>query len=356
MNIRFVTPVARPLSVLFLGLAAALPLGAQTPAGPAEVRTARPERGEIHRYVTLPGTLRANLQATLYPKIAGYLKSVAVDKGDRVRAGQPLAEIEVPELIAEQTRYRAEVEVAEAAAQRVNTAFSKSPDLITPSAVDEAKARVRIAQANLDRVETLLKYCQINAPFAGTITMRFADPGAFVAAPSAGGSAQNAALFTLMDFSVVRVYLPVPEFEASRVQVDQPVKVSVEGIPGKIYSGGVTRFGYVLDEATRTMLVEADIPNPGGELRPGMYAKVRIGVERHRDALLIPAGALVMERAAASAFVVADGKAQKIPLTVGFNDGEHVEVLKGLEAGQAVILVGKLALAPGQPVKVVESR
>ncbi|MEX2043982.1 MAG: efflux RND transporter periplasmic adaptor subunit [Opitutus sp.] len=342
--------------MVFPALLAALTLGAQTPAAPVEVRAARPQHGEIHRYVSLPGTLRPNLQATLYPKVAGYLKTVAVDKGDRVRAGQLIAEIEVPELIAERTRYRAEVEVAEAAALRVNTAFSKSPDLITPSVVDEARARVRIAQANLERVETLLRYCQITAPFAGTITMRFADPGAFVAAPSAGGSAQNAALFTLMDFSVVRAQVAVPELEAARVQAGQPVRLTVEGLGGKVFAGQVSRFGYALDEATRTMVVEADIPNPQGELRPGMYARVGIGVEHHTNALLIPAEALVTERAGSSVFLAADGKAQKVPVSVGFNDGERVEIVKGLDAGQAVILVGKLAPAPGQAVRVTETR
>lgn len=356
MKIRSLNAAARPLSVLLLSLAAALPLGAQPPSGPVEVKAARPTRGEINRYVTLPGTLRPNLQATLYPKVAGYLKSMAVDKGDRVKAGQLIAEIEVPELIAERSRYRAEVEVAQAAVQRVNTAFSKSPDLITPAAVDEAKARVQIAQANLERVETMLKYCQITAPFAGMITMRYADPGAFVAAPSAGGSAQNAALYTLMDFSVIRVQVPVPEMEAARVVADQPVRLTVEGLAGKVFTCRVTRFGYALDESTRTMLVEADIPNPQGELRPGMYARIGIGVEQHTNALLIPVEALVTERAGSSVFVATDGKAQKIPVTVGFNDGQKVEITKGLDAGQAVILVGRLALAPGQAVKVTETR
>jgi membrane fusion protein, multidrug efflux system len=342
-----------PIAAL-LGLLATLPSYGQ-PA-PTDVTVARPQRGEIHRYVTLPGTLRANQQATLYPKVAGYLKAVAVDKGDQVRAGQPLAELEVPELVAERSRYRAEVEVAQTALQRVDTAFARSPDLITPAAVDEAKARLKIAQANLERVETLIRYGQITAPFTGTITMRYADPGAFLAAPSAGGSAHNAALFTLMDFSTIRVNVGVPEMEAARVRVGQPVRVSVEGLGGRIFTGRVTRIGYALDEATRTMLVEADLPNPQGELRPGMYARVGIGVERHTDALLIPAAALVTERAGTSVFVLNEGKAQKVPVTAGFNDGDRVEIMKGVDPAQSVILVGRTNIAAGQPVRAVEGQ
>jgi membrane fusion protein, multidrug efflux system len=333
----------------------ASPLGAQ-PATPLDVKTARPTRGDIYRYVALPGTLRADQQVTLFQKVAGYVKAIAVDKGDQVRAGQVLAEIEVPELVADVARYRADVEVADAAFQRVSAAQAKSPDLITPAAADEAKARLLIAKANLERTETLLGYTHIVAPFAGTITMRFADAGAFVAAPSAGGSAQNAALFMLADFRTVRAQVPVPEIEAARVRTGQPVKVTVDGLAGKEFAGQVSRLGYALDESTRTMLVEADLPNPEGELRPGMYAKVRIGVEKHADVLLIPADALVMEKTAAFAFITADSKAKKLPLAIGFNDGQQVEVLKGLDAAQSVILVGKLTLAPDQPVKITEAR
>lgn len=355
MKLSFPFSTVRPGIGALLGFLAAMPLGAQN-AGSVDVRMVRPQRGEIFRYVTLPGTFRADQQATLYPKVAGYLKSVSVDKGDRVKAGQVLAEIEVPELVAERGRYRAEVEVARLAAQRLTAAQAKSPDLIVPAAVDEAKARLQIAQANLERVETLLNYGKITAPFAGIVTMRFADPGAFVAAPSAGGTAQNAALFTLMDIDTVRLQVAVPEIEAVRVRPGQPVQVSLEELPGKTFSGRVSRLGFALDEASRTMLVEADFKNPGGEFRPGMYAKARLGVERHAEALLLPVDAIVMEKAAASAFIVADGKAQKLALTVGFNDGQQVEVITGLNADQSVILVGKLSLAPGQAVRATEAK
>ena len=140
------------------------------------------------------------------------------------------------------------------------------------------------------------------------------------------------------------------------MRTGQPAKVTVDGLAGKVFVGQVSRLGYALDEATRTMLVEADLANPDGELRPGMYAKARIGVEKHADTLLIPADALVMEKTAAFAFVAADGKAKKLPLMIGFNDGQQVEILKGLEATQPVIIVGKLALVPEQPVKVTETK
>jgi membrane fusion protein (multidrug efflux system) len=118
----------------------------------------------------------------------------------------------------------------------------------------------------------------------------------------------------------------------------------------------VSRFAYALDDATKTMLVETDLPNPNRELRPGMYAMVKVGVEKHTDALLIPVEALVMEKVNAFAFVAADGKAKKTPIKVGFNDGTKVEILEGLPAEAAVILVGKTTLQDGQPVNVTEAK
>src|SRR5882672_4728851 len=125
---------------------------------PIVVKVIHPTRGEIVRFVTLPGTIKANQQATLYAKVAGYLKSLSVDKGDRVQAGQSLGEIEVPELLADLAKFKAEVKVAETDYQRVSGAQKKAPDLVTPQSVDEAKGRLDIASANLERTETLLRY------------------------------------------------------------------------------------------------------------------------------------------------------------------------------------------------------
>src|SRR5688572_25625737 len=128
MKISSFTPVARSLSVLVLGLATGLPAIAQyTPApapaaapAAAQVQVTTPKRGEIHRFITLPGTLRANQQVTLHAKVAGYLKAITVDKGDKVKAGQLLAEIEMPELVAERAKHEAELNIAKVESGRLN--------------------------------------------------------------------------------------------------------------------------------------------------------------------------------------------------------------------------------------------
>jgi membrane fusion protein, multidrug efflux system len=323
---------------------------------PIEVTVARPTRGEVIRYVTLPGNIRANQQATLYAKVAGYLKSLTVDKGDRVKAGQSLGEIEVPELLTDLAKYKAEVKVAETDFQRVSAAQKKAPDLITPQSVDEAKGRFDIATANLERTETLLRYANITAPFSGIVTARFVDPGAFIPSATSGSAAQNAAIVTLADFNTVRAQVALPEVEASLAQVGQPVKLTVEGLAGKTFEAKVSRMSYALDDATKTMLIEADLPNPELTLRPGMYATIKVGVEKHTDALLIPVEALVMEKVNAFAFVADGGKAKKTAIKIGFNDGAKVEVLSGLTGSDAVILVGKMTLADGAAVSAMEAK
>jgi len=356
----------------WLLLGALLPLAtlAADMPKPVEVKAARPVRGEIIRYVTLPGNIRANQQATLYAKVPGYLKSIAVDKGDKVQVGEALGEIQVPELLAELSRYKAElvragadVKVAELESGRLAKAQKQASDLILPQAVDNAEGRlavaragVEVARANLDRTETLLRYARITAPFGGVVTARFVDPGAFIPAATGGSAAQTAALVTIADFNTVRAQVAVPELEAALVSEGQPVKVSVEGLAGISFEGKVSRQSYALDDASKTVLVEADLPNPDLRLRPGMYATVKVGVEKHTDALIIPTEALVMEKVNAFAFVADGGAAKKTAIKIGFNDGAKVEVLNGMTGSELVILVGRLALADKQPVNVTEVR
>jgi RND family efflux transporter MFP subunit len=213
-----------------------------------------------------------------------------------------------------------------------------------------------VAKAELERTETLLNYAKIVAPFSGTITRRLVDPGAFIPAATAGSTAQSAAIVTLMDFNRVRLQVAVPEVEASLVAVDQPVKLSVEGLPGRNFEGKVTRFSYALDQATKTMLAEIELPNPKLELRPGMYATVKIGIEQKDDVLLLPTDALVTEKAGTSVFVLNDNKAKKTRVQVGFNDGANFELVKGLNPDQRVILFGKQPLNDGQAVTVSEAK
>src|SRR6266516_1216628 len=144
---------------------------------PVAVQVVQAKRGPITRSVTLPGEIKPYQQAILYAKVAGYLKTITVDKGDQVTEGKLLAEIEVPELIAERSRYKAEVDVAAIDYKRLSESQQKVPDLVVPQTVDDARGKLDVAKANLERTETLLNYARITAPFSGIITRRMVDPG-----------------------------------------------------------------------------------------------------------------------------------------------------------------------------------
>lgn len=324
-----------------------------TPAAapPTEVRTVHLTTGPITRSVVLPAQVIPFQQATLYAKVSGYLKTINVDKGDKVAAGALLARIEIPELVAARARQEAELKAASSDYERLQKALAQTPDLVVPDTVDQARGRFEVARANLAESETLLGYATITAPFTGVITQRYVDPGALIQAGNA-----SSAIVSLMDFSTVRLQVAVPEVEAARVTVGQPVRVTTDNLPGRQFDGQVTRFTYALDPANRTMLVEAILKNPDLALRPGMLVTVKLGIEHKEQATLMPTDALVAERSNTFAYIAAGNKAVKRPINVGFNDGKNVEVVDGLKDSDAVILTGKLKLSDGQPVQVAAAQ
>lgn len=332
------------------------PPAATPSASPPAVRVGKARKGPISRTIALPATIRPHEQTVLYAKVAGYLKTIRVDKGDSVHEGDLLAEIESPELVADLARQKAEVAVADVAYRRASEAQKKAPDLVMPQTVDDARGKLDMAQATLERTETLLGYTKIRSPLPGIVTKRSVDPGAFIPAATSGSVAQSAALLTVMDIRSVRIEIPVPEPEVPLVKVGLPVEVTVDELPGRAFQGSVTRFAYALDEASKTMMAEAEIANPKSELRPGMYARARIAMERKADVLLIPAAALVSGKGQDFVFTVSEGKAKRVPVRAGFRDAASVEILEGLVPDQTVVLAGSNPPADGQSVTVVEAR
>jgi membrane fusion protein (multidrug efflux system) len=252
------------------------------------VAEADPDGGGATSPLVLPGEVLAYQSAVLTAKVAGYLKNIPVDKGDKVKAGDLIADIEVPELLADRVQNRAQVDVAKREFERMQQAAKTAPDLVTPDALDNARGRLEVAQAQLERINALLGYARITAPFSGTVTARYVDPGAFIPVPSQS-SQQGAGIITLMDFSRVRIQMGVPESEAYRVRPGCPVAFSAVGLPGKHFKASITRVSYALERNVRTMLAEVDMENPGGALQPGMYLSVEI-TPRSTESAASPAG------------------------------------------------------------------
>jgi membrane fusion protein (multidrug efflux system) len=320
----------------------------------------RPTRGVVERTLTLPGDLVGYYQTALYAKVTGYLKSISVDKGDWVRSGQVLAEIEVPELEQQIARARADLEIQELTYQRLQSVWKSDPRLIARQDVDIASGKYQEAKANVDELLAMDSYTHITAPFSGVITERFVDPGALIHADGQrgeigslqgvirpGGSA--APVVSIARLDKLRIYVYVPQSEADSVYQGMPAIVTGQGLAGARFSGTVVRFSHSLDLATRTMLTEVDLDNPDHKLYPGMYADVTLTLQRHINALRIPAAAIGGNEAH-QVFVVRHDRLVELPVTTGINDGRHVEISNGLNANDLVVRPFSDSLIPGETV------
>ena len=327
----------RLIPFLFL---AALPLSA------GDVLLTQSSRGTIHRWVTIPSTLRPDQQVTLHAKVAGHLKSISVDVGDAITAGQSLAVLEVPEIEADMISARTAKEVAELSYNRLVVASEKASGVVLPQVLDEAQGRLKIAESALKRQEILLAYATLTAPFKGIITARYADPGAYI---PAGGTDQQGAVVSLADTSKMRVSISVPEQEAKFIKSGTLATIMTSAT-AKPLEAKVSRASQLLDANSATMAVEVDLPNSDNSLIAGAYVKALLAAETHENALLLPVSAILVEKVNSSVFVYREGKAVKTPIVVGFNDGKNAEVISGIKGDEAFIVLTGLTLTDGQSV------
>ncbi len=335
----------------------------------------------------------------MHAKVAGYLKSISVDVGDRVAAGQLLAVLEIPELQddmatdeASVQRSREEVnraqsdlaraesahDVAHIGSTRLTTVMKQRPNLVAQQDIDEAQGRDRIAeaqvatakatvaaaqeqlavsQANQNKTKTLFAYARITAPFAGVITHRYADTGAMI---QAGTSSQSQAMpvVQLSQNSLLRLIIQVPESAVARIRIGAPVEVSVQAL-NRTFEGKVARFADKLNLDTRTMEAEVDVPNPTLELVPGMYAYALITTEQARGVLIAPVQAIDRKDDKTSVLVVKpDGRLESRTVTLGIEAPDRVEVRTGLTDDDLVVVGNRAQLKPDGVVtpKLMEPR
>jgi membrane fusion protein (multidrug efflux system) len=271
-------------------------------------------------------------QAGIYPKVSGTLDHVYVDMGSPVRRGQMLALIDTTELF--QTRQQ-----AAATAQNARLTYRRTKDLydqklVAAQDIENAEAAMKVAVAALDIATTRLDYARITAPFSGTITKKFLDPGAVV-------SALTSTLFTLMDPDRMKIIINILEQDIPRVTMGLEASVSVDAFPGKKFTGTVSKFSQAVDLSTRTMAVEVDIPNPGHLLAPGMFATVSLNVGQKNDALTLPTQALLKDDQGLYVYIARQDTARRARVTAGSEQNSRTEILSGLEGTEDVITTGQ---------------
>jgi len=243
---------------------------------------------------------------------------------------------------------RAGVQAAEA---QLNLAEAQI--VTTDSQVRLAQAQIETYGAVLQLAETNLANTRLLAPFSGYVSQRNLDPGAAVSAQSAGTNTASVGILTIQDIETVKVQMEVPERNIARVRIGSPVRLAVDPYQGETFTGIVARVVHNLDPRSRTMGVEVEIPNPGGRLKPGMYARVEVLVETRQGALTIPTEALRLGEAKPSVMLVRNGVVEAVPIELGATDARGVEVLKGLSDKDQVILQGKDLVKAKQKVRTV---
>ena len=314
------------------------------------VTVVTPERRNFELSSTQPGTAEAFHEADLGARVSGYVSELLVDIGTTVTTGQVLARITVPELI--QARIGAVAEVTALQSEHARIATLVERNSMTRAALTEAQGRLDMARARQAQIEAEMSFATIEAPFDGVVTLRTIDAGDMVyQASSPKGGDQP--LLRVAKRDVIRVKAYVPERASAWVDVGDQATVVFDALAGLVFSGEVARMSEVLDPGTRTMLVEVDLDNADGRIRPGYYGQTRIRLEQRTDALAIPAAALRTDGGASVYAVGPDGTARRVPVAVGVVDAGWVEVTQGLSGNERLVTGAALAqLADGAAVRV----
>ncbi|MEO8156185.1 MAG: efflux RND transporter periplasmic adaptor subunit [Betaproteobacteria bacterium] len=306
----------------------------QLEAGPTVV-TGQSARGSAARKISLTGELRSWKATTLYSKVGGYLSRITVDVGDRVHAGQLIAQVQAPELEAEYKSTVSEMENRERQAQRTRDLAGKG--FFSQQALDNADTDVRTARGRVDTLRSQMAYRSLYAPFAGVVTRRFVDPGALIT-NAVNNQTSSQAVVTVSDPSKLRVSTYVEQVDAHFIQPGLEAEIIDTANPTRHIKAKVSRVAGELDAKTRTLLTEVDFDNRAGVFIPGSFVNVVLLVPQ-TSYIEVPASALVVrERKNFVAVLEADSHIRLTPVEVVGTDGASVKIASGLGEGVRVVL------------------
>ena len=213
-----------------------------------------------------------------------------------------------------------------------------------------AEAAFQGARHLMEQRVALRDYTKVRAPYDGTITARFADPGALIQVATSSSSGAIP-LFTIMNLETVRVYANVPQEDTPWAKTGVPAVLTVQEFPGRLFAGTVTRTTHALDPSTRSLLIEVDLPNTDQALQPGTFGELTLQLRNSPDALVVPPGSLITQGKNTLVFIVEQGKAMQRKIKTGLSDGRWVEVVEGLTGAEDVVVVGKSKLVEGATVQ-----
>jgi RND family efflux transporter MFP subunit len=353
------------------------------------VTVVHPQRRAPNQEIVLPGYTEAYTEAPIYARTSGYLKHWYFDIGAHVKVGTLLAEIETPELDRQLQQARAQLTEGQAALieayQTVRQAkanydlavitdqrwaklavdgweprqagdnyhyarVARAADLANAEAgIAVAQATVQAQQSAVARLEQLQSYEKVYAPFNGVITARHTDIGALI---DADANSPSNELFNLAAIKVLRVYVAVPETESRAARPGATATLTLDEFPGQAFKGTLVRTSHAIDLASRTLLAEVDVDNHDGKLLPGAYVFVHLSLPAAVHSVTVPADTLLFREEGLCVAVVRNGRAKLVPVKIGRDYGDRVEVLSGLLPGDMVIVDPSDSLTSGAVVRV----
>lgn len=361
-------------------------------AGLPSAAVAAVERHNVGSTLTIAGEFKPFQDVDVHAKVAGYIKQIYVDVGDRVKEGQTIAVLEVPELAAQLAGTEAAVRAAQqqirkaqgdvqrtqsshAAAHSAYTRLKQAADaragLVAQQEVDDTQAKdlesegqaasaeaelagarqqLEVSEANQRQYAAMASYTRITAPFAGVITNRYADTGTLIAAGTSS-STQAIPVVRLAQTSKLRLVVSIPESVAGQIHLGDAVKVRVQALDSDI-EGKVSRFADSLERQTRTMETEIDFDNRNGRLIPGMYAETRLSMREKKNALTVPLEAVSRNGDEATVLAVnAQNVVEERQVRLGLEDSARVEVVSGLAEGERVVIGNRSEFHNGEKIQ-----
>jgi membrane fusion protein (multidrug efflux system) len=345
--------------------------------GPTNVSTVSVVSKKLSTTIALPAQLEPYQQVDIYPKVTGFVETVTVDRGSRVKAGQVLVRLTAPELVSQRSQSEAAVRAAESQLATAKAklasdqgtyehmqAAAKTPGVLAENdvavaghavnadrgLVDAAEQNIAAARESLKSVSQSEAYLTITAPFGGVVTTRNLHPGALTG-PASGGSG-SAPILQIVDDRRLRLVVPIPEAQIGSMKMGQPVSFTVPAYPGRPFKAPIERIARAMDEKSRTMPVELDVMNRDGTLAPGSFATVKWPLERGYPTLFVPATAVTNDQQHTFVIRIRDEKAEWVTVQTGQTVNGEIEIFGDLAANDQVVKIATDAIHSGDAVRV----
>jgi RND family efflux transporter MFP subunit len=334
-------------------------------AAVASVTVIYPQASAPNQEVLLPGYTQAFTDTPIYARTSGYLKDWHFDIGAHVSKGDLLAQIETPEIDQQLRQARADLATARANLNLAQITAKRNEELLKTRSVSTqdrdnadgalaaAKAFVQSNEGNVARLEQLQSYEKVYVPFDGIITARNTDVGALI---DADANSPSKELFHLTAIDTLRVYVAVPEPYARAAQPGTTASLTLDEFFGESFHGTLIRTANAIDLSSRTLLVEIDVDNPDGRLLPGAYAFVHLSLPAAVHSVTVPANTLLFRKEGLQAALVRNGHTQLVPVTIGRDYGDKVEILSGLQPSDKVIVSPSDSLISGTTVRIADAK